>query len=138
MVRQEFAKVRRGRDACGMFRQSRWGQDGYGRMGIEKVRQGEAVRDTARCGEEWKHLVWQEVCRGLDGCIWYGKMGFGSLGQVRFRLVRLGWAGLHWNGSVWIGKLGIEMATQEVCNGEMRYETDGTGEVWQSRRGRLR
>jgi len=45
VVRQEFAKVRRGRDACGMFRQSRWGQDGYGRMGIEKVRQGEAVEE---------------------------------------------------------------------------------------------
>ena len=57
-----------------------------------KVRLGKAVRDTARCGEEWKHLIWQEVCRGLDGCIWYGKMGFGSLGQVRFNLARLGWA----------------------------------------------
>ena len=44
-VRQEFAKARRGRDACGMFRQSRWRQDGYGRMGIEKVRQGEAVEE---------------------------------------------------------------------------------------------
>jgi hypothetical protein len=65
-------------------------------------------------------------------------MGYGSLGQERFRLARLGWAGLHWNGSVWIGKLGIEMATQEVCNGEMRYETDGTSEAWQSRWGRLR
>ena len=38
-------------------------------------------------------MVWQEVCRGLDGCIWYGKMGFGSLGQVRFYLARFGWAG---------------------------------------------
>jgi hypothetical protein len=57
-------------------------------------------------------MVWQEVCRGLDGCIWYGKMGFGSLGHERFRLARLGWAGLHWNGSVWIGKLGIEMVRQ--------------------------
>jgi hypothetical protein len=37
-------------------------------------------------------VVRQEVCRGLDGCIWYGKMGFGSLGHERFRLARLGWA----------------------------------------------
>jgi hypothetical protein len=55
--------------------------------------------------------------------VWQSRMGlfrrdaerhvvFGSLGQVRFRLVRLGWAGLHWNGSVWIGKLGIEMVRQ--------------------------
>jgi hypothetical protein len=27
-------------------------------------------------------VVRQEVCRGLDGCIWYGKMGFGSTGSA--------------------------------------------------------
>jgi len=32
-VRQEFAKVRRGRDACGMFRQSRNGPDIFGGAG---------------------------------------------------------------------------------------------------------
>ena len=114
VVRQEFAKVRRGRDACGMFRQSR------------------SLTDST--GAVW----WGDLWSGSTGVVRRGNECLGSLGQVRFRLARLGWAGLHWNGSVWIGKLGIEMATQEVCNGEMRYETDGTGEVWQSRRGRLR
>ena len=42
---RKLAKARWGSDACGMFRQSRWGQDGYGRMGIEKVRQDEAVEE---------------------------------------------------------------------------------------------
>ena len=120
MVRQEFAKARWGSDACGMFRQSR------------------SLTDST--GAVWRGGLWsgRKFAEDRTGVIWYGKMGYGSLGQERFRLARLGWAGLHWNGSVWIGKLGIEMATQEVCNGEMRYETDGTGEVWQSRRGRLR
>jgi len=95
---------------------------------------------TDSTGAVWRGDLWsgRKFAEDRTGVIWYGKMGYGSLGQERFRLARLGWAGLHWNGSVWIGKLGIEMATQEVCNGEMRYETDGTGEVWQSRRGRLR
>ena len=77
-------------------------------------------------------MVWQEVCRGLDGlylvrkdgvwqsrsltdrtgAVWWGVLWFGSLGHERFRLARFGWAGLHWNGSVWIGKLGIEMVRQ--------------------------
>ena len=74
-VRQEFAKVRRGRDACGMFRQSR------------------SLTDRT-------------------GAVWWGVLWSGSLGQVRFNLARLGWAGLHWNVTVWIGKLGIEMVRQ--------------------------
>jgi hypothetical protein len=97
MVRQEFAKVRRGRDACGMFRQSR------------------SLTDST--GAVW----WGDLWSGSTGVVRRGNECLGSLGQVRFRLVRLGWAGLHWNGSVWIGKLGIEMATQEMCKGRARW-----------------
>jgi hypothetical protein len=116
----------------------RTGTDGWGLKRSGKVRQSRSLTD--RTGAVWRGGLWsgRKFAEDRTGVIWYGKMGYGSLGQERFRLARLGWAGLHWNGSVWIGKLGIEMATQEVCNGEMRYETDGTGEVWQSRRGRLR
>jgi hypothetical protein len=39
VVRQEFAKVRRGRDACGMFRQSGNGRDVIGLDGCVLARQ---------------------------------------------------------------------------------------------------
>jgi hypothetical protein len=58
---------------------------------------------------------WVRQSRSLTdrtGAVWWGDLWSGSLGQERFRLARLGWAGLHWNGSVWIGKLGIEMVRQ--------------------------
>jgi hypothetical protein len=58
---------------------------------------------------------WVRQSRSLTdrtGAVWWGVLWSGSLGQERFRLARLGWAGLHWNGSVWIGKLGIEMVRQ--------------------------
>ena len=76
------------------------------------VRQ-EVCIGVERFGEVWSHPVRQSWRGGdVSGHEWWVSVRFGSLGQVRFRLVRLGWAGLHWNGSVWIGKLGIEMVRQ--------------------------
>ena len=101
MVRQEFAKVRRGRDACGMFRQSR------------------SLTDST--GAVW----WGDLWSGSTGVVRRGNECLGSLGQARFHLARFGWAGLHWNGSAWIGKLGIEMVRQEMCKGRAIHGWDG-------------
>jgi hypothetical protein len=78
---------------------SRWGQE-YGRMGIEKVRQGEAVRDTARCwrGVEAFGLAGsvQRIGRvhlvRKDG-VWQSRSGEVSFGEAwlgRFALERIG------------------------------------------------
>jgi hypothetical protein len=71
MVRQEFAKVRRGRDACGMFRQSR------------------SLTDRHRCGLVGCLMVWQsrsgevfrfeEAARSLtDWCVGRWQLGTGT------------------------------------------------------------
>jgi hypothetical protein len=60
-VRQEFAKVRRGRDVCGMFRQSRMG--------------------LFRCDAERYVVVWQSRS---------GEVSFGEVWLGRFALERIG------------------------------------------------
>jgi hypothetical protein len=68
-VRQEFAKVRRGRDACGMFRQSRMG--------------------LFRCDAERYVVVWQSRSREVSfGEVWLGRFALERIGldrQVRDR-----------------------------------------------------
>ena len=57
------------------------------------VRQ-EVCIGVERFGEVWSHPVRQS--RSLTdrtGAVWWGDLWFGSLGQVRFHLVRFGWAG---------------------------------------------
>ena len=96
-VRQEFAKVRRGRDACGMFRQSRsltdrtgavwWGVLWFGSRGwvcLGAMRRGTlrfGSRGLDRSGLIRRGLVWQSRI-GRDGCgtvnrggVWYGSHG---------------------------------------------------------------
>jgi hypothetical protein len=57
-----------------------------------KVRLGKAVREwrKARSGSIWSG---RKCAEDWTGNKWHGKVGSGSLGQVRFHLVRFGWAG---------------------------------------------
>jgi hypothetical protein len=111
-VRQEFAKVRRGRDACGMFRQSRmglfrcdaeryvvvwqsrsgevsFGEAWLGRFALERIGLDRQVRD--RNGK---------AVRDRTGCVRSGRTRQSRTGSVRSNKARFGMAvrdGTGWN-----------------------------------------
>jgi hypothetical protein len=124
---RKFAKVRRGRDACGMFRQSR--------------------SLTDRTGAVWWGVLWSGSLGHERFCLvrfgWAGLHVKARSAQEGTREIRTGAVRQQWNGSAWIDKLGIEMVRQEVCKGRARWgklrrETVRSVLVRQQRQGYIR